>query len=261
METGSCSNCSHIDRSREEHLTGRLEGRYRYGCSYTKSGYIVGTVLDEDGLSLLTCPGYEGNRKKAVPDREPTQEYEEKLQSLFDRWAAWNRSGSPDAKVTDGIYLNRLRQGILRMQKEIERCIPEEQYPECYYAMVPPMKAEDYMVSPDKIERTARDALAKLQENADFEWISEHIRALKKEDREYETACRIIRHRDQLKAAIEANDILGMKQGCRQDNLIRELRVCRKQLEIRQQKRTRKRQKPNRTVLEGQLTLVSIKAS
>ena len=82
METGSCSNCSHIDRSREEHLTGRLEGRYRYGCSYTKSGYIVGTVLDEDGLSLLTCPGYEGNRKKAVPDREPTQEYEEKLQLL-----------------------------------------------------------------------------------------------------------------------------------------------------------------------------------
>ena len=37
---------------------------------------------------------------------------------------------------------------------------------------------------------------------------------MKKEDREYETACRIIRHRDQLKAAIEANDILGMKQGC-----------------------------------------------
>ena len=113
---------------------------YRWNC------------VDEDGLSLLTCPGYEGNRKKAVPDREPTQEYEEKLQSLFDRWAAWNRSGSPDAKVTDGIYLNRLRQGILRMQKEIERCIPEEQYPECYYAMVPPMKAEDYMVSPDKLK-------------------------------------------------------------------------------------------------------------
>ena len=44
METGSCSNCSHIDRSREEHLTGRLEG-----------DTAMDALIQRVGISLELC--------------------------------------------------------------------------------------------------------------------------------------------------------------------------------------------------------------
>lgn len=256
----SCKNCTHINLNKSQPLTGRLKGRFRYGCSYTKSGYISGTVSDDGALSLLVCPGYMNNRKDSSPKKDLKQEYEDKLQALFDRWVAWNHTGSPESEVTDGVYLNRIRQGILRVRNEIEHSLPEEQYPECYYAQTPPLKTETYMVSPGRIEECARSALFRVQENEDFHWLSEHMETFKKEDREY-AANRFLLHKNQLQTAIETGDLLTMKRKSRQENLLRELHLFRKQMETKKEKRRSKKNIRSKSILQGQLTLISEKAS
>ena len=112
MEKHSCKTCRNADFNQKEELNGRLAGRYRYGCSYRKSGYICGTVASDETLELLCCDGYCGatviTSKKQEQDKL-LAELDHRMEVLFDRWLLWKEQGAPGFDATDGKYLNRLR--------------------------------------------------------------------------------------------------------------------------------------------------------
>ena len=147
MEKESCRNCRNIDFNRKEILEGRLAGKYRYGCKFCKSGYICGVLSHDEKLEMLVCQGYSGNRQQADDMKSIAQSYEERLQELYDRWNLWRQTGALEAELSDGIYLNNLRKGIEAFLRQIEKALPEEHYPECYYSPLPPVMDESYMAN------------------------------------------------------------------------------------------------------------------
>lgn len=125
MDKHSCRTCKNADFEKKEELNGRLAGRYRYGCSYRKNGYICGAVASDDALELLCCEGYCGAAVIANEKQERDKllaELDRRMDILFDRWILWKEQGAPGVNATDGEYLNRLRAGLERLRLKMKEC-------------------------------------------------------------------------------------------------------------------------------------------
>ena len=48
MKKQSCRNCHNIDLNKKEETEGRLSGRYRYGCTVQRSGFICGFIISDE---------------------------------------------------------------------------------------------------------------------------------------------------------------------------------------------------------------------
>lgn len=262
MEKESCKNCQNLDLGRKEVLQGRLAGRYRYGCSYTKSGYICGVLSDDEKLEMLICQGWNGNYRHTGDLQSIARDYEEKLQELYDRWNLWRQTGAPEAELPDGAYLNNLRKGIEAFLRQIERALPEEHYPECFYSPLPPLMDESYMANGDAIREAARRALESYRKNPDYQWLKEHYYELQNDDREAGETYRLFCHEEVLVQAIEEDDLLRMKQESCQEGLAAALALCRKRMEKKlfsaRRKRGKRREKAQIT---GQMDIAELKVS
>ena len=53
MKKQSCRNCHNIDLNKKEETEGRLSGRYRYGCTVQRSGFICGFIISDEKLEAL----------------------------------------------------------------------------------------------------------------------------------------------------------------------------------------------------------------
>lgn len=125
MDKHSCRTCKNADFEKKEELNGRLAGRYRYGCSYRKNGYICGAVASDDALELLCCEGYCGAAVIANEKQERDKllaELDRRMDILFDRWILWKEQGAPGVNATDGEYLNHLRAGLERLRLKMKEC-------------------------------------------------------------------------------------------------------------------------------------------
>ena len=80
--------------------------------------------------------------------------------------------------MPDGEYLNRLRSGIEAMMRQIENTFVEADYPECYYAPLPPVMDVDYMANCQQIKESAIRALEEYRNNKDYLWLADHIQHL-----------------------------------------------------------------------------------
>lgn len=80
--------------------------------------------------------------------------------------------------MPDGEYLNRLRSGIEAMMRQIENTFVEADYPECYYAPLPPVMDVDYMANCQQIKESAIRALEEYRNNKDYLWLADHIQYL-----------------------------------------------------------------------------------
>lgn len=262
MEKESCRNCRNIDFNRKEILEGRLAGKYRYGCKYCKSGYICGVLSHDEKLEMLVCQGYSGNRQQADDMKSIAQSYEERLQELYDRWNLWRQTGALEAELSDGIYLNNLRKGIEAFLRQIEKALPEEHYPECYYSPLPPVMDESYMANEAEIKETAGKALDTYRRNPDYQWLQEHYCELQNDDRETGEAYRLFCHEEVLEQAIKDGDLVKMKRESCQEGLAVALAMCRKRMEKKLRSGKRKRGKSGeKAQITGQLDIAGLKVS
>lgn len=262
MEKESCKNCQNIDFSRKEALGGRLTGKYRYGCTYCKSGYICGILSKDEKLELLVCQGWSGKRGQPEDLQSIAQGYDERLQELYDRWNLWRQTGALEAEMSDGIYLNNLRKGIEAFLRQIEKVLPEESYPECYYSPLPPVMNDSYMANGAGIKEAARQALESYRKNPDYQWLLEHYCELQSDDRETGEAYRLFCHEEVLEQAIKNGDLLRMKRESCQEGLAVALALCRKRMEKKLRSGKRKRGKNgDKAQITGQLDIADLKVS
>jgi len=262
MEKESCRNCKNIDFSRKEVLEGRLTGKYRYGCNYCKSGYICGVLSNDENLEMLVCQGFCGSSQKTEDMRSIAREYEERLQELYNRWNLWRQNGALEAEFSDGIYLNNLRKGIEAFLRQIEKALPEEYYPECYYSPLPPVMDESYMANESAIREAARQALDSYRKNPDYQWLIEHYCNLQNDDREAGETYRLFCHEEVLEQAMNEGNLLSMKRESCQEGLAAALVLCRKKMEKRLCNGKRKRGKKCEQIqITGQMEIAELKVS
>ena len=257
----SCRNCENLDLTKKTECEGRLKGRYRYGCSRQKSGVICGFLSCDDNLELLHCHDWSGTQPKKRNVQKISMEYGRKLQDMYDRWTLWKRIGSPEAEVPDGIYLNRIKRGIEHLLIKIESELPEEEYPDSYYAKVPPQMDEVYMANPEAICKAAKSALYEYENQEDYLWLSRHVHEIEVGGKEESEIYRLLCHADALREAIDRGDLLQMKRESRQEILMEDLAVCRKTIQEMMQKRKGKKSRKKSGQIIGQLGICELKAS
>lgn len=242
---------------------GRLKGKYRYGCSVQKSGYICGFLSEDEKLELLVCEKWRGAVELKPDNRKLEKDYGQQLQDLFDRWNLWREKGCPEADAADGVYLNRLRQGMCLMIRKIECDLEEEEYPECYYSPLPPVLDESYMADCRTIRAVASQALSEYTRSLDYQFLTAHAHELNNDDKESGEVYRLLCYPDTLKQAIESGDLLKMKQISRLGTLCADLAACRKKIEKgRKQKPCsgRSGKKKERQII-GQMDISGLKVS
>lgn len=257
----SCRNCVGLDMQKKEEREGRLKGKYRYGCSRQKSGYICGFLSSDDSLDILICGGWLGHGNQKENKKELSKEYETRLQEMYNRWNQWKESGCPEAEATDGVYLNRIRTGIERLCQRIETQLSEEEYPECYYAMLPPVMEESYMANGGRILRNAKLVLLEYESNEDYLWLCEHRHTIESGTEAETESYRLFCHADALREAIESGDLFSMKRESRQERLFEDLSACRKLVQKQVEKKQKRRGRKQETALVGQMELPETKAS
>lgn len=261
MKKQSCRNCYNIDWSKKEETQGRLSGRYRYGCTAQRSGFICGFIISDDKLDALACPNWKSGKIEEADYQKMADEYGENLQALYDRWNMWKTRGCPEADVPDGEYLNRLRSGIEAMMRQVENTLDENDYPECYYAPLPPVMAVDYMANCQEIKANAIHALEEYRSNKDYLWLADHIRQLDNEDKENSEAYRLLCHVQSLEEAICEDAYLQMKRESCQESLYDDLAYCKKRILKKKRRPSNGRTKKKGRQIVGQLEINDLKAS
>lgn len=261
MKKQSCENCQNIDRKKKEEMKGRLSGRYRYGCTAQRSGYICGFIVSDEKLEALTCSCWKGGKAEKTDYEKLADQYNDKLQGLYDRWNEWRIRGCPEADVSDGEYLNRIRSGIEAMMRQIESIFDEADYPDCYYAPLPPVMDADYMANCQDIKKSAIRALEEYRNSQDYRWLAEHIPQLGNEDKENSEAYRLLCHAERLDQAICLEDYLQMKRESCQDSLYEDMASCKMRI-LKRKGRTLNR-KPRRSghQIVGQMGIGELRAS
>lgn len=253
----SCKNCVNLDMTRKEVKDGRLTGRFRYGCRVRKNGYICGFISDEAKLDVLSCSFWDGGKKAADSAGLCADTYGEMLQKLFDRWMNWKRYGCPSVKEPDGICLNRLRLVIEEKLHEIEETFPEQEYPECYYAKLPPVMAGSYMADTEQIVVSAIKYLNKLEESEDYKWLLSYMRMPEADEKVVLQGEKIHASVNSLRDAIRTNDHFLMKRESMNKQLLSELSGLRHDVK----QKTFRRLKKKRGQIEGQMDFSQLKAS
>ena len=261
MKKQSCRNCHNIDLNKKEETEGRLSGRYRYGCTVQRSGFISGFIISDEKLEALVCPNWKGGKMEEADYERLADEFGERLQTLYDRWNMWKIRGCPEADVPDGEYLNRLRSGIEAMMRQIENTFVEADYPECYYAPLPPVMDVDYMANCQQIKETAIRALEEYRNNKDYLWLADHIQHLDNEDKENSEAYRLLCHVQSLEEAICEDAYLQMKRVSFQESLYDDLANCKRRILKRKCRPSNRKSKKNSPQIVGQLRIGDLKAS
>ena len=99
MKKQSCRNCHNIDLNKKEETEGRLSGRYRYGCTVQRSGFICGFIISDEKLEALVCPNWKGGKMEEADYKRLADEFGKRLQTLYDRWNMWKIRGCPEAEM------------------------------------------------------------------------------------------------------------------------------------------------------------------
>lgn len=263
MEKKSCVNCHNLDRGKQEIKEGRLKGKYRYGCDMQRSGYICGFISEEEKLELLVCESWNGEIKSGVDNQKLAKNYGQQLQDMYDRWNLWREKGCPEAEVTDGVYLNRLRQGIMVVVKQIECDLEEEEYPDCYYSPLPPVMDEGFMADFQNISVVASQAKSEYTRSLDYQFLAAHIHELNNDDKENSEAYRLLCYPEIIDEAVQSEDWMRMKRVSRLGTLYADLAVCRKKIEKGRKKKLcsgRKSKKKGQQII-GQMDISGLKVS
>lgn len=261
MKKQSCGNCQNLDWKIKKEAQGRLSGRYRYGCQAQRSGYICGFIADDGKLDALVCPSWKGGKTAETDYEKLSDQYNEKLQGLYDRWNEWKARGCPEADVSDGEYLNRLRVGIETMMRLVENLFDEADYPDCYYAPLPPVMDVGYMANCQKIKECAIRALKEYRNNQDYLWLAGHIRQIDNDDKENSEAYRLLCHAENLEEAIRSDDYLQMKRESFQDSLYDDMASCKKRILSRKGRATKRKPKKSSRQIIGQMGIGELKVS
>lgn len=263
VEKHSCRSCRNLEKERKEVMEGRLKGRYRYGCSRQGSGFVCGFLDGDEDLETLFCRFWQGQseRKTEKEAQKLEKELDANLQGLFDRWNEWHIRGCPEAKETDGVYLNRLRLAIKGLMERIEETLEESRYPESYYSPLPPEISEDYIADMDGLAKSAERALHRYRNSPDYLWLETYVKEQSKKRKEDERAAVFLDHVKVLEEAVSQNQFLLMKQAVQQAGILAELEKYRRAVLQKEHKAPRRTGRKGKKEMSGQFALFEEKAS
>lgn len=161
-------------------------------------------------------------RKKPKTTETIKQELTMEVEQSFNRWHDIHENGCFDPFWEDGCNLNLVRNHILYFKRRCEEELSESEYPDLYYAEVPPKVDNHYMANSEKIRRNARDLLANILAGEDYRWL--HAVSIRPEvtDKQITTAMHPITYVHALRAAIKADNLVDMRRYI-QFNLIEQL--------------------------------------
>ena len=215
------------------------------------------------GKRLGKACGHErADQVKENPDpAKVLEELDQRMEKLFDRWLLWKEQGAPGAEVPDGVYMNRIRQGMERLRQKMEEILPDEDYPENYYAPLPPKMEETYMADEAQIKRQAEEIWSAYQRNPDYQWLTEHYPAMKrrKNDKDYETAGKLLDSVSRLKSVLDCAEPLPIKREAQQRDLSLAFHLCRGRLEKKDP--AKRKSADQKAHPDGQMKFEQLKAS
>ena len=97
------------------------------------------------------------------------EDYSKDFQDEYRRWEYLKDHGGSDPFWPDGCNMNLVRNHIIYLRKEVEENLSPGEYPEEYFKDLPHKVEEGYMVNPDLIRKRAREQMAFIEENEDYE--------------------------------------------------------------------------------------------
>lgn len=85
------------------------------------------------------------------------------LDRLYQNWKTSFEYGTEDPNWEDGIGLNNIRKSIMVLKDLCKELLLEEEYPQTFYAELPPELPNSYMVNEAKLKETAIEYAEKIR--------------------------------------------------------------------------------------------------
>lgn len=140
------------------------------------------------------------------------EDYTASLQERFDRWDSVYQNGCRDPFWSDGVNLNLIRNHIIFYKSELEKSITDGEYPEIYYRDTPPKVDSNYIARPNEIRENARKTLLEFEANTDLKFIKRKMLSVDDKFLKKIYASAVIGYEENLKCAIENDDLIGMRR-------------------------------------------------
>lgn len=151
-------------------------------------------------------------RKKEKTVEEIHKELEQDIERELARWKTLYTEGGSDPFWADGVNLNLVRNHILYAKKKCEEELPESEYPELYYADIPPKVGNNYMAKSEEIRRDAQALLTDVHENDDYKWLTSVADRPEIQRKETKNAMAVLSYIRGLEEAIASDSLVDMRR-------------------------------------------------
>ena len=113
--------------------------------------------------------------------KEKKEDYENELQSCYDRWNYLYKHGGSDPFWPDGSSLNLVRNHIMWYKRRLEE---ENRFPDVYYRAIPPEVDNSYMARVDEILSNSARSLSTYKNDANYQFLIANVASLSKKELE-----------------------------------------------------------------------------
>lgn len=151
-------------------------------------------------------------RKKQKTIEEIKKGLEQDFTQEFARWKTLYTEGGQDPFWSDGVNLNLVRNHILYAQRRCEEELPESDYPELYYADVPPEVDNNYMTKADEIRQNAKTLFADVCDNENYKWLLSVAARPEVQKKETKNAMYVLSYVRGLEQAINSDNLVDMRR-------------------------------------------------
>ena len=180
---------------------------------------------------LITIYGQEVEMAEVLDNKSALGK---ELSDAFAEWAHLNEYGGTDPFTTDGVLMNLIRKRIETAKKKCEAEL-EGDYPPEYRKKTPPAVSDDYMARADEIKKNARKSLKIYEQDPDYLWLAEQVKALPAfltDEQIKDTRIRnVVDFPDALQFYIKTGSLVDMRRHEKAQKYVAKFSACRKRVE------------------------------
>lgn len=140
------------------------------------------------------------------------QDYASELEKSFEHWQYLKEHGGSDPSYSDGVNMNLVRNHILYYKHQIEKSMPEKDYPQIYFCKTPPETDHNYMARADEIRENAKRSLEIMEQDENLLYLRERIRELSDKQIKGMYILNVLGYPKTLNIAIAEDDLITMRR-------------------------------------------------